>query len=115
MSQSRHQVTGAPLSWERLRKIVQRARQVIEFAREEDPLAFRRFRTHLIRDDMRLPKRLQGTLPQRSRGFYTLAEMRQLAAFAPKDDLVLQRAQACACLQFLGGLRVDAMAPLLAA
>ncbi len=109
---SRHLVHNTPLSWERLRKIVQRSRQVIEFACEEDPAAYKRIRARVLREDLRLPKRLQASYPRRQRDFYTLGEMRQLAAYDPKDDVVLARAQACACLQYLGGLRVDAVSSL---
>jgi integrase len=106
-----HRITGAPLSAERHRKIYAHARELLGFALDQQPHAFARVqRQHLrhLRPDT-FPETLTSTV---RRPFYTLAEMHVLAQLDLRAKVTLWRAQACACLQFLGGLRIGSLATL---
>lgn len=106
-----HRLTGAPLSAERHRKVYAHARELLSFALDRHPQTFARLQQqHLrhLRPDA-LPEMAASTI---RRPFYTLEEVCSLARLDLCAHLTLWRAQACACLQFLGGLRIGSVATL---
>ena len=108
---------GAGLSHERLRKVFEHSRELLEFACVMQGKRFHRIDHRHLRN-LKLYKAQAVTLPQGAtqsddrRPYYTIEEMEQIAALDLTDDLLLWRAQACACLEYAGGFRIAAVATL---
>ena len=109
---------GASLSHERLRKVFEHSRELLEFACLTQNKRFSRIDHRHLRN-LKLDKAhyLTNAVPGVSiaedrRPFYTLEELLQIAGLDLTGDLMLWRAQACACLEFAGGLRIGAVATL---
>jgi integrase len=111
ITRATHMRTGETLSAERLRKIFDHARELLDYVCDEQPDVFKRVRRRHLKN---LSASVVGikTATDTRRPFYDLAELQTLAAARFDDELVLQRAQAAACLQFLSGMRVGALASL---
>lgn len=106
-----HRMTGAPLSAERHRKVYAHARELLGFALDRHPQAFKRLQRHHLRH-LRLDALPEMPASMLRRPFYTLDEMQSLARLDLCAQVTLWRAQACACLQYLGGLRIGSVATL---
>jgi len=90
-------------------KIAQIARRFFTWCKARHPAAFKRLSRDWI-NSIRLERGAEKPKPRR---YFTLDEMRQIAALnVPESDLALQRDQAAACLLFLSGMRVGALVSL---
>lgn len=98
-----------PLSYERMRKVVLHAREMLTYAIEMDSKRFKHQPRHLKNLQARSEHSMLST---DRRPYYTLAEMKQVAAADFGDDWVLKRAQAMACLQYESGMRGGALVTL---
>jgi integrase len=109
--QATHMRTGASLSAERLRKIFNHARELMAFVCATSPSAAPRISQRHLKNLSANGAGVQSIAPLR-RPFYELDELLSIARMKTNGDWVLDRAQAAACLQFLSGMRVGALASL---
>ena len=98
-----------PLSYERLRKVYLHARELLAYAIEQYPTQFKQRPRHLR--NLTPPVQV-GVASTDRRPYYTLDEVLKIAAADFSNDLILRRAQAVACLQFVSGMRSGALATL---
>lgn len=106
-----NRVNGNALSGERLRKVYAHARELLDFALDRHPREFARIQRRHVKH--LCPDAGEGhSAASVRRPFYMLEEVRALARLDLRRNVTLWRAQACACLQFLGGLRIGSVATL---
>ncbi len=98
-----------PLSHERLRKVFLHARELLAYAIERYPALFKQRARHLRNLS---PPPMAGTASTDRRPYYTIDEVSKIANAEFGEDLILRRAQAAACLQFVSGMRSGALASL---
>jgi integrase len=105
-----NRINGDSLSRERCRKVYAHARELLNYALDRHPHEFMRIqRQHVRYLCLSADQNLAASV---RRPFYTIEDVRALARIDPCGNVTLWRAQACACLQFLGGLRIGSVATL---
>jgi integrase len=111
---------NARLSFERMRKVMDHSREFLAWSMRQTPDAFKhmtqadleRMRIQRVHYEQLLARDGSPPAPVRERAHYSREVLLMLASANLDYDVRLSRARACACLQYLAGMRVTAAATL---